>query len=197
MFNIDWTALINNNTPMEWIKTLRITWLKVIISQIKINYNTFIQYRSDALYKLSFNAQIMNLRHILNDTFDNVNRGIYIDNVADLNRIYFYNKVEVRPPFYMYNNYNPLTSYAPGEYAVDGNKIYVAIAPSTGNLPSANPSIWGFYKNVVFFKNLIEYQNQYDYIVMVPATVTFDISAMKALVNYYNAAGKRYTIQTY
>ncbi len=197
MFNTNWTSLVTNNTPMEWVKATRIAWLKVIVSQIKAIHTSFIQYRSDALYKLSFNGQIMNLKHVLNDKFDSAGRGIYIDNIADLNRIYLYNKSEGRDPFYFYNNYDASVTYAIGEFSVRDNKVWVANSITIGNVPSSTSVYWTYHKDVVFFKNLSEYLTLYEFIVMVPVAVVFDINEMKALVNYYKAAGKRYTIQTY
>ena len=159
MFSIDWLFLISTHTPMEWITDIYLAWMKALLSPIISNYNAFIQYRKDALYKVSFNGQIIYLEHILNDTFDNINRGIYIDNVADNRHDYFYNKVELKPNVYLYN------------------------------LSEGGPHL--------YLKNKAEYSNLYDFIVMVPTAVTFDNNAMKALVNYYKLAGKRYTIQTY
>lgn len=197
MFNINWSSFIANNIPMEWITTYRVSWLNVILSQIKALYNTFIAYRDTVLYNLSFNAQIMNLRHVLNDRFDNSTRAIYIDNVADRARIYWYNSSELREPFYSYNNYDAAVTYAVGEFSVLDNKVWKALNISTGSAPSSINTDWEYYKNVVFFKNLDEYSSLYDYIVMVPVAVTFDLNEMKALINKYNAGGMRYTIQTY
>ena len=197
MFNIDFSALLTNNLPMEWITSLRLIWLKVLINEIKLNYGKFLDYRTAGLYKLSFNSQVIYLEHILNDMFDNINRGIYIDNVADLNRPYLHNKVEGVAPFYFYNNYNPSTSYIIGQRCVEGNTVYKAIGNGTGNLPSASPIYFIADKTIEFFKNKIEYQLMNDFIVMVPTSVTFDTNAMKAVVNYYKLAGKRYTIQTF
>lgn len=49
----------------------------------------------------------------------------------------------------------------------------------------------------LFISNLEDYFTQYDFIVWVPATLVFDESKMKTLINRYKLAGKRYTIQTY
>lgn len=48
----------------------------------------------------------------------------------------------------------------------------------------------------VYLRNKSE-AAQYDYTVFVPASLSFDINQLKAMVDTYNIAGKRYTIQTY
>ncbi|MEI6489345.1 MAG: hypothetical protein WCP52_10295, partial [Bacteroidota bacterium] len=68
---------------------------------------------------------------------------------------------------------------------------------TTGNTPGVSSSYWNFDSDVLFLENESEYQSNYDFIVMVPAAVVFDINAMKSLVNYYRCAGKRFTIQTF
>ncbi len=49
----------------------------------------------------------------------------------------------------------------------------------------------------VFLYNEQEFDTNYDFIVWVPTAVTFNINRMRALINRYKLAGKRYDIQTY
>lgn len=196
MFNVNYDSLLANNTPLELTQPKRIAWLKIVLFQVKLLYNTFVQYRSDSLYKLSFNGQIVYLKHVLNDIFDPNNRGVWIDNVADVNYFYLYNEIEIKPPFYAYNNYDNAATYAVGEFIAHQNKIWKCLTTNTGNAPIEG-MYWTYQKDITYFKNLTEYASSYDFIVMIPVGVVFDIDKMRALINYYKAAGKRYTIQTY
>lgn len=54
-------------------------------------------------YEMAFNGQVMNLRHILNDKFDNVLRRIFITNYTQGPRQYLFNKSEDNEPLYLYN----------------------------------------------------------------------------------------------
>ncbi len=197
MYNVNWLLLLAQNTFIGWIKPLRLIWANVFIAPVRVLYNTFLQYRLDALYKLNFNGQIIYLEHVLNDRFDNIGRGIYIDNVADQHRMYWYNAGEGRDAVYVYNNYDAANPYVVGEYSVYDNKVWVCTNATTGDVPFVGSGFWDYFKDVDFYKNLIEYQSAFDFIVMVPVAVTFDTNEMKALVNYYKCAGKRYTIETF
>ncbi len=68
-------------------------------------------------YELSINGQVINLEHILNDKFDNVNREIYISDGTENPLVYLFNNSEPNedliiantsevaiPPVYLYNH---------------------------------------------------------------------------------------------
>jgi len=49
----------------------------------------------------------------------------------------------------------------------------------------------------VFMRNNIEFATTIDYIVLVPSSVSYNQDEMRALINRYNNAGRRYIIQNY
>jgi len=63
----------------------------------------FKAFRDNINYGLQFNGQVIYLEHILNDRFDPVGRGIYIEDtsVQDLN--YLFNTIELETDIYVYN----------------------------------------------------------------------------------------------
>jgi len=183
--------------PIHLRQIVRKTLLEVLISPVKNLHTTLLQYRIDTIYKVRFNGQIIYLTKFLNDRYDNIFRGIYIDNVANVNIPYLYNKAEVRPKTYLYNKWDGSIAYSAGEFSVYGTNVYIALGSTTNDQPDISPADWAVYKDRFFLKNKIEYQTQYDFIVMVPVPVTFNVNEMKAFINYYKLAGKRYTIQTY
>jgi hypothetical protein len=196
-FNINWSNLVWWNTPQAKRDNTNLSWLDVLISPVRDLHATFLQYRNDTIYKVRFTGQIIYLEKFLNDKYDQINRGIYIDNVANISKPYLYNKSEQRPVRHLYNKWDATVTYVAGEFAVYGQKVYIAMTGTTNQLPPTNPTVWKIYANKFYLKNITEYQLQYDFIVMVPSSVVFDQNEMKGYVNYYKLAGKRYTIQTY
>ena len=197
MFNVNWTKLIRWLIPTFLRKQKTLAWVDVLISQVKYLHTQFLTYRSDTIYKIRFTSQIIYLEKRLNDKFDNLARGIFINNVADVSRTYLYNKIEGKPKLMLHNKYNPATAYAAGEYAVYGIWVYRALQSTTGNTPDSSPLHWFEYKKRVILSNQDEFVQDVDFVVMVPTTVVFDLNEMKGIVNFYRYAGKRYLIQTY
>lgn len=64
--------------------------------------DAFIIFKNKIDYKLSFNGQIINLEHILNDTYDDIVRGIYIEDGANVVYTYLFNKIESKPPLFLF-----------------------------------------------------------------------------------------------
>lgn len=110
-------------------------------------------------YELQFNAQTIYLEHYLNDQYDNINRQIWIENIATLNAVYLYRKSEGQAPTYIYRKSEALP--------------------------------------VPFLRRRTEGVTENDYIVWVPVAVVYDETVMRAQINKYNYADKRYTIQTF
>lgn len=198
MFNINWPQLAAELTPSKYRSKMKFAaWLGVLLSPVRDLHTQFLSFRQDAIYKARFTGQIIYLEKRLNDRFDPIARGIYIDNVADVNWIYVFNSSEQQLPLYAYNNYNSSTTYQVGEYAQTATGVYQCTATSTGNFPDTATTFWTRVGDSLYLQNLSEYALQFDFIVKVPAALVFDANEMKAIINYYKLAGKRYTIQPY
>lgn len=195
-YNLNINKIIKENTPLFLYKNKRVDWIRALIKPVKVMHDEFLFVRADSLNKVAYNSQVILLEKILNDKFDNTLRRIYIADDIYNNTNYIYRKAELRTPIYLYRKWKPATSYIVGQYAIELNKVYVAINNNTNSLPSANPSDWEFYKMVTFFRRKSEYGAN-GFIVMVPTGLVYDVNYMKALVNYYKLASKRYTIQNY
>lgn len=196
MFNIDWPITIKDATRIIWRKPVRIDWLLLLTAKIRSNYAAFLIYRQEVIYKVGFNSQIIYLEKLLNDKFSPITGGIYINNIIDIDRLYVYNKIEEKPKLYVYNKWKAATVYAVGEFAVYGDSVWRCLTAGSGQVPVEGAN-WTFHKKKLYMKNKAQYLLSYDFIVMVPAALVFDINEMKAQVNFYKLAGKRYTIQTY
>lgn len=198
MSEINFNKLAYRNTPSVYKKTNFRVWVDVLISQVKWLYNSvFKPYEEATLYNLSFTGQIIYLEQFLNDKYDSSSRRIYINNVADVDREYIYNKIEQKPKRYVYNKWNSVTAYVAGQYSVEGDTVYICLQNSTNNQPSISPTYWAAHAEKTYFKNHAQYATTYDFIVMVPSFISFNDSEMKAYINLYKIAGKRYTIQTF
>lgn len=201
MFNINWFTFVRFLLPIHKRKLIRIVWLDVMVSQVKRLWQTFSITINSHIYYLQFTGQIKWLEHVLNDRFDNIARGIYIDNIID-NRVVFFvfNKIEAQPKQYVYNKWNSMVPYNTGEYAAWDTRVwkYIGATPAANRRPDIFPSLWNDEGPRRYLYNKTEYYGGGDsFIVFVPAGVIFDTSEMKALINRYKLAGKTYSIQTY
>lgn len=198
MFNVNWPQLQSENTPKRYrAKPVMYEWISTLLSPIISLHQSFLIFRQEALYRSRFTAQIIYLEKRLNDRFDSVNRGIWIDNVADRGWVYIFNQIENRQAIYFYNNYSASVTYQVGEFAQTATGVYKCILISTGNFPDSSTSYWSFHSAAHYFKNLAEYNQIVDYKIMVPVSLVFSQDEMKSIVNYYNLAGKKYSIHTY
>jgi len=167
MFNIDFNNIIQLLLPPFLRKIKIIEWLKALVKPLIDLYAIFFQYRTDTLYSLSFTGQVIYLEKLLNDTYNNGSPGIYITDGSFILKTYLYHKSEGGAKTYLFHK-------------------------------SENAA-----KTYLFHKS--EYTITYDFVVMVPAAIysilqqnnNQGLNKMKALINLYKIAGKRYTIQSY
>jgi hypothetical protein len=199
MFNIDWFILRLISTPLNKRQPLRAAWLTVLISQVKALHAEFYLLITGKLYELQFTGQIIYLEQVLNDTFDNDLRRIWIDNTADNSaRIFLWNKVEGQPKHYVFNKWNAVDSYVIDDHMTYQFKVYRAVVNNTNVAPAANPLVWRYIMDAPILFNREDYAlYNTSFIVMVPTGLVYDTSRLMALVNKYKLAGKSYTIQTY
>jgi hypothetical protein len=78
IYNIDYNTLIKWLVPPVLRNEFMLNWIKALISPLISTYLSFIRYYNDISYKLSITPQVCYLQKILNDTFDNELRRIYI-----------------------------------------------------------------------------------------------------------------------
>ena len=159
MFNIDFRHIIYNLTPYFLRSDANLSFLYSLVEavgELNIIFNSF---RDNTLYLLQFTSQIIYLEHYLNDQFDPIGRGIYIDNIEELDWLFLFNVVEQKPPLFIFNK-----------------------------AEAATP---------VYFKNFNELINDINFIINIPVAVTFVENVVRAKVDFYNQAGKNYTIVTY
>lgn len=87
---IDFVKLLKWAMPSFLRNSKIMAWIKSLANPLIENYNDFVTFKDDAIYRVSHNGSITLLQKVLNDKFDNVERRIYILNVqkTDINRFY-------------------------------------------------------------------------------------------------------------
>lgn len=196
MFNIDWSRLVAMLTPPFWRQPNRAAWLLYLAYPVRLAHARFMAFKSEVDLLNYYNSQIIYLEKRLNDKWDPVGRGIYIDNLADLDRMYIFNKIEGKLTTRVFNKWDPTILYGNNNMVTRNRKIYVSQAPTINQDPAVNP-VWRFVRDQVVARNKAEFDLQNDFIVYVPSGVTFNQSEMKAVVNLYKFASLRYTIIIY
>ncbi|MFK5855368.1 MAG: hypothetical protein QM503_04490 [Bacteroidota bacterium] len=168
MFNSNFYSIFLKLLPLNLRKENVIAWMKVFISLIKHMKDSFVSYRTEKLFFIAHNSQVIYLEHILNHRFNpdkNLNdanyegNGIYISDGDDPPRVYLYNKAELKPKKYWYNK----AESKPKQYLYNKSEY----------------SVWA------------------GFVVHVPATFNADENEIKALVIRLKLAGKNFTIKTY
>ena len=194
--NINFVQQVQVQSPQWWRRIVWVKWLLVCVSAVRDLHHIFTNYRTAVLYDLHISGQTIYLEKALNDRFDFLARGIYIENINDLTQLYLYQKAEARPPFYLYNKYSATQVYAIGEFAVFNRQIWQAqVAGLLPHPPSPDWTNQRPFRPYLINKN--EAGNSFDFIIHVPVGVTFDTAELRALVDRFKLAGKRYTIITY
>ena len=100
IFNIDFDRLVIWNLATFLRRTVRVIWLLVITSPLLRTYNQLLDFRAQSLYKMAHNSQIVYLQKVLNDKFDNTNRGIEVRNSDILEPVWHYDAQEQKPVYY-------------------------------------------------------------------------------------------------
>lgn len=169
MFNSDLYKVGQLLLPASLRQTNVIAWMKVFLSVIKSLMATFTGYRSEQLFFIAHNSQIIYLEHILNYRFnpdgnlmdaDYVGNGIYIEDGGVSDDVYIYNTRENADDTFLHNS---------------------SEAPFTE----------------VYLYNNAQFTPWTGFIIWVPDTFTIDENELKALVNRLKLAGKEYTIIYY
>lgn len=193
--NINWLKIIKENIPFDLQNLWIIDFIQILISPFKKIHQEFLMMYQVYVYKIRFNGQVQYLEKILNDKFDPVSAGIYIIDGNPAIPNYIYIQSESNPPIYLYRKWNSAVNYTTGQFSIEGNKVYKSLSSNTNKLPSTNPTDWDYEKEVTFIRRTSEFYIQFDFIVKVPSSLVFNLVSMKAIIDFYRLAGKRYKIE--
>jgi hypothetical protein len=195
--NVDWNDLVQRMLPEWWRKARLFAWMRVLLSPVVALHTAFLAYRSRVLYELRLNGQTMYLEKALNDRFDDDERRIYIETIEDPSQFYLYRKVEDRDPVYIYPKWNVTRFFFVGAFARHQGKVWVCTVAGSGVEPGPDSASWDFHKDFdTYLRRKGESLQGVDFIVWVPLGLVYDTPELRALVDRYKQAGKRYIIST-
>lgn len=122
MIRFEVNKIVKDNISPRLRKTFTLLFIRLCIYPLVGIYDRFYRFYDDKRYELIFNGQVIYLEHLLNDQFDDVNRGIYIsdapqqiDQVILFNKnennekTIIYNQSEGQPPVIIYNRAETFT----------------------------------------------------------------------------------------
>ncbi|WP_299713676.1 hypothetical protein [uncultured Tenacibaculum sp.] len=90
IYETDFNRQISLLLPTFKRKTKIVNYLKSLIKPLVELYQTFQKFRSETLYKINHNGQVVYLQKVLNDRFDKTLRRIYISDGLFNNPTYIY-----------------------------------------------------------------------------------------------------------
>jgi hypothetical protein len=97
LFDVSYSDLVWQLMPVRLRKNIHYAWLKCLVSPVSWLYDLFKANRDKNLYALAHTSQVVYMEAALNDTFDPVNRGIYIADGPFKDPLYTYLVPESKP----------------------------------------------------------------------------------------------------
>lgn len=83
--------------PVRLRNGIMTAWVKCLVAPVKYMQGLFKNNRANNLYILAHNGQVCYLEAALNDTFDNIDRGIFITDGTFDDALYIYMADELKP----------------------------------------------------------------------------------------------------
>lgn len=96
-FDINYDTLRVQLLPVRLRKSVMKAWLRCLLIPVKWLHNVFMIDRESNLYYLAHNSQIVYLEAVLNDVFDPISRGIFIEDGLYEDPLFTYLIPEERP----------------------------------------------------------------------------------------------------
>ena len=125
---IDFNKLTRYLVPIKSRKPIRLAYLRVLVKPIILLHQRFLDFRTKCIYKLEHNSQIVYLRAVLNDSFDNDLRRIRIANAVIDQPIWVYEPLDDKPVFvYETSDNSPVFLREASEFFGGGNDFIVQV----------------------------------------------------------------------
>lgn len=106
IYTINWSRLIALLLPNDLRKVKLLNYLIALITPLKEDYNEFLQFRATQLYDAEINGQTIKLERVLNDTFDPIDRRIYITDGEYYEPPTFYEEWKNKPVIFLYEGHD-------------------------------------------------------------------------------------------
>ncbi|MCW3120701.1 MAG: hypothetical protein JWQ38_193 [Flavipsychrobacter sp.] len=99
LFDVDYNRLSWQNMPVRLRKSIHYAWLKCLVLPVVYLHGLFTTNRANNLYRLNHSSQVCYIEALLNDTFDNIDRGIFISEIEYHDPVYIYESLENKPVY--------------------------------------------------------------------------------------------------
>lgn len=131
VYNINWATLGWNFLPVALRRPLLFGFVRSLLRPVELLHGEFLTFRTESLYKVRHNSQIVYMEAVLNDAFDPELRRIRIANAVFKTPVYFYEPEENREVwFYEPADNNPVYFNEQNEFAGDGVDFSVLVPPA-------------------------------------------------------------------
>lgn len=180
VFEIDFDRLMLLLLPTALRKPRLFALLQVMVVSLRALYNTFIANRDRNIAIVNVTPQVCYLRGVLNDTFDpdtdsEQRRRITIGDGTTSDWVILYNNT-------LFNNI--------------GGKQPVWLSKATSTSTSEMGAItYSLGSAKLFAKQDSILSEGFDFVVTVPDGILYDMARLRAIVDFYKLAGKRYDVQ--
>ena len=137
-FDVDFDLLVWAYLPVRRRLTAWMAWLRALLSPLRGLHILFTSFRTDNLYYLAHNGQVCFLEAVLNDTFDNVSRGIFISDPVYHDPLFLYRRTELNPLWLGRRSEVGATPYPDPEWFYTDAEVYLLTVDTfIVNVPSA------------------------------------------------------------
>lgn len=168
-YDFNWLLFLNDMLPIIRRKVRIFSYLAVPFKEMQNLYTGFLSTRCSTLFQTAFNGQSIVLERYLNMLFDNIDRGIVIENVI--------------------SNFQTMYVYKSGETPPVGDESYIykedEVIPPSGD------------QEYIFRKDQVEFV--VDFLVKIPEArySVLNIGQVEAVVELYKAAGTTFRVISY
>lgn len=136
-WDVDYNKGVWEELAVRLRQTVQYAWLKVLVSPVVRLHGLFNTNREANEYELAHNGQVCHLEAVLNDVFDETDRGIYIEDPDYVDALYIYLTAEAKPVYLgvtgetIVGMDNPRYIYTVAEEYTGGGLQFKVMVPST------------------------------------------------------------------
>ncbi len=123
-FDIDHNAKAWQTLPVRLRQAAQYAWVKVLVSPVLYLSGLFSANRDEKLYELAHNGQVCYLEAVLNDVFDSVGRGIYIEDPDYIDPLFLFPPLHLKPVYLGLTSEAGTTAYPDPQWLYLRGELY-------------------------------------------------------------------------
>ncbi|MBF6607128.1 MAG: hypothetical protein ITG00_00120 [Flavobacterium sp.] len=128
VYSILFGWVVRNLFPGIMLRSVQIAMADCLVKPVESLHTKFLTFRTDSIYKLTHNSQVVYLQAALNDSFDSTLRRIVIKNAEIKPQVWFYEIAEDKPVyFYEVADDEPVYFREESEFLGGGNDFTVQV----------------------------------------------------------------------